>query len=206
MRVPSGYSEQEVLDIIEIVSNRLAYRFRFGYHDTDDLKQQAFLEALKGLEKYDGKHRLENFLSVHIKNRLCNFKRDNYIRLEIPCQNCPLGAWLPPDGCKEYHDKLECSLYAGWMRRNTFRRNINNSLEYSVVNQDNEDNMRYDMDFGAGIDKKEVLDLIDQELPLDLRKYYVMMLYGERISKKNKEEVEEAILNIIKNKGKSNGP
>jgi hypothetical protein len=35
---------------------------------------------MEALDRYDGVRPLENFLSIHIKNRLNNFKRDNYYR------------------------------------------------------------------------------------------------------------------------------
>ena len=78
MLIPSNYSEQEVIDIIDNIANRLCYKFKFGYHTADDMKQEARVFAWQGLEKYDGERPLENFLSVHLSNRLKNFVRDNY--------------------------------------------------------------------------------------------------------------------------------
>jgi len=48
--------------------------------DEEDIEQEAFIIGMDALERYDGVRPLENFLSVHIKNRLKNFKRDNYYR------------------------------------------------------------------------------------------------------------------------------
>ena len=88
MKIPDNHSEQEVLDVIDGIANRLCYKFKFGYHSPEDMKQQARLFAWEGLEKYDGKRPLENFLWTHVRNRLYNFKRNNYSRLEKPCDTC----------------------------------------------------------------------------------------------------------------------
>lgn len=74
------YDENEFLEIVERISQKLSRTFIFGYHTIEDMKQQCYLEALKGLEKYDQSRPLENFLWIHIRNRLFNYKRDNYTR------------------------------------------------------------------------------------------------------------------------------
>ena len=64
--MPDNYTESEVIDIINTVADRLCYKFKFGYHSAEDMKQQARLFAWQGLEKYDGKRPLENFLWTHV--------------------------------------------------------------------------------------------------------------------------------------------
>jgi hypothetical protein len=49
MEIPSNYSEQEVIDIIDNIANRLCYKFKFGYHTADDMKQEARVFAWQGL-------------------------------------------------------------------------------------------------------------------------------------------------------------
>ena len=61
MKIPDNHNEQEVIDIIDGIANRLCYKFKFGYHSPEDMKQQARLFAWEGLDKYDGKRPLENF-------------------------------------------------------------------------------------------------------------------------------------------------
>ena len=77
LHIPSNMTEEEVIETIERVATRLCRKFRFGYHEVDDIKQQASLFAWEGLEKYDEKRPLENFLWTHVRNRLYNFKRNN---------------------------------------------------------------------------------------------------------------------------------
>ena len=80
MKVPKGMTKSEVLDVINKICDRYAYKFQFGYFTPDDIRQEAFIIAMDALERYDESRPLENFLAVHVKNRLNNFKRDRYYR------------------------------------------------------------------------------------------------------------------------------
>lgn len=71
-------TEDQVIKQIEIVINRIAPKYTFGTYGVDDIKQEAFIICMDALERYDQKRPLENFLSVHLSNRLKNFIRDNY--------------------------------------------------------------------------------------------------------------------------------
>jgi DNA-directed RNA polymerase specialized sigma24 family protein len=79
---------QDQIETIQKVANKVARKYVFGFHDLDDIKQEAMIIGLHAVEKiWDGIRPLENFLSVHIPNRLKNFKRKNYFRLDIPQDN-----------------------------------------------------------------------------------------------------------------------
>ena len=71
-------SESEFVQVWEKISKKLGYKFKFGYHSHEDMKQQAAIFALEGLKNYDYKRPLENFLWTHVRNRLFNFKRNNF--------------------------------------------------------------------------------------------------------------------------------
>ena len=62
--IPHGMTEDEVVQTINLIANRLAGKFKFGYHELEDMKQQARLFAWEGLENYDGVRPLENFLGL----------------------------------------------------------------------------------------------------------------------------------------------
>lgn len=62
------------------VSQRLASKYTFPNYEEDDIAQEAFIIGMEAMNRYDEIRPLENFLSIHIKNRLKNFKRDNYYR------------------------------------------------------------------------------------------------------------------------------
>lgn len=78
MKIPKKMTEQQVVDQINIVVNRIASKYTFYGYEVDDIKQEAFIICMDALERYDNKRPLENFLSVHLSNRLKNFIRDNY--------------------------------------------------------------------------------------------------------------------------------
>ena len=73
-------TEEQVVSTISKISSRLASKYTFPNYEADDISQEAFIIGMEALDRYDGVRPLENFLSIHIKNRLNNFKRDNYYR------------------------------------------------------------------------------------------------------------------------------
>ena len=46
-------SEQEVVDIITKVSERLSNKFTFAFYTTEDIRQEAFIIGMEALERYD---------------------------------------------------------------------------------------------------------------------------------------------------------
>jgi hypothetical protein len=80
MKIPQNMTEDQVVSTIYKISSRLASKFTFPNYEEDDITQEAFIIGMEALDRYDGVRPLENFLSIHIKNRLKNFKRDNYYR------------------------------------------------------------------------------------------------------------------------------
>lgn len=103
-----NHSEAEVVDLIYRIARRLAPRYRFAYHEVDDLVQEMILAILehKLLERYDPSRPLENFLCVIINNRLKNFKRDNYERPGIT-DSVKINVIMPIslDNVKDEHEK-----------------------------------------------------------------------------------------------------
>lgn len=73
-------TEEQVVSTISKISSRLASKYTFPNYEADDISQEAFIIGMEALDRYDGVRPLENFLSIHIKNRLNNFKRDHYYR------------------------------------------------------------------------------------------------------------------------------
>jgi RNA polymerase sigma factor (sigma-70 family) len=78
MKIPKNMTEQQVIDQINIVVNRISSRYTFHGYEVEDIKQEAFIICMDALERYDPSRPLENFLSVHLSNRLKNFVRDNF--------------------------------------------------------------------------------------------------------------------------------
>ena len=78
MQIPEGMTEQQVLDQIQKVCDRISPKYTFYGYTVDDIKQESFIICLEALKRYDQKRPLENFLSVNLSNRLKNFVRDNH--------------------------------------------------------------------------------------------------------------------------------
>lgn len=78
MRLPPNMTEKQVVDQIMVVVDRSSAKYTFHGYDIDDIKQEAFIICMDALERYDPSRPLENFLAVHLSNRLKNFIRDNY--------------------------------------------------------------------------------------------------------------------------------
>jgi hypothetical protein len=198
MKLPKNITEEEFLQTFDRVVGRLAKKFRFGIHLEEDIRQEAMLEAIKGINNgYTEGRPLANFLYTHLHNRLYNFKRNNYVRLEKPCSYCPIKAFLPPEGCSAYEDRMECALFANWTNKNTFKKNLTHTIEFNLVS-DKGNNIGYSNELTSDINTKEILELIDKQLSLTLRKPYLKMIAGDKVSKKDRLDVEAAILEILK--------
>ena len=193
-------TEEEVLAVMEKVAKRLAYKFRFGYHDIDDMKQQAYLEAIKGLVKYDEKRPLENFLWTHVRNRLFNLKRNKFERPDKPCLQCPLNAYRAEDDkCLAYDCKPDCPIYSRWQARNNTKKNLMRPIEFSEVRDESEKNMSDVYNVENQVMVKEIMEIIDRELiNMELRKLWLKMREGVSIPKDKRTKVHEAIKNILK--------
>jgi len=82
MEVPQGMEEGAVLAQIEVVINRIAPKYTFYGYEIGDIKSEAFIICMDALTRYKPPRPLENFLSVHLSNRLKNFVRDNHFSPE----------------------------------------------------------------------------------------------------------------------------
>ena len=188
-------TEEQVIQTIDNIANRLASKFKFGYHEIEDMKQQARLFAWEGLKNYDGIRPLENFLWTHVRNRLYNFKRNNFGRPDKPCDSCPFfdHNFLNSRGygCKAYDNHEECDLYVGWVNRNTAKRNIMNTTKLDLDIQDGNtvENI---------IDREHVFNLVDTDLPVQHREDWIRLINGLKLPKARKEVVVEIVLNILK--------
>lgn len=200
MDLPNGLKEEEFVRTISIVASRLANKFKFGYHSFEDMKQEAIFLALKNkvLDKWDSARPLENFLYTCLHNLLHNYKRDNYERLDKPCLCCRFydkDCEGSVNQCLEYKDKTECALYAGWLSRNNNKKNIMKPIDIGNVNDAGEDNMRL-ADPTLELENTEIWNLIDQKLDISFRQDYIKLRNGVKLSKKRRQEIEQAVLEI----------
>ena len=189
-------TEKHFLETIDKICYKLLHKFRFGYHDIEDMKQQAYIFALQGLENYDTSKPLENFLWTHIRNRLFNFKRDKYQRPDRPCDTCEFydkDYAKSTSQCTQFNCKTSCTLYNNWYIKNNNKKNL-----IQVSHTENNDNLQNkEIDFVNGLQNKEILNRIDPHIKVELRKYYLMVLYGQKIPKKYSSLLLQNIKEIL---------
>ena len=167
-------TETEVLAIMTTVVNRIAHKYRFGYYDIDDIKQEAFIIAMEAMDRYDEGRPLENFLAVHISNRLKNFKRDNFFRPD----------YVPPSG-KITND-------------NNTKRFLMEPLYIDNIRDEHERNMRGEENIVDELAKKELIGIVDTYLDMGLRGDYLRILHGVYVPKPRREQIYEAIMQILR--------
>jgi DNA-directed RNA polymerase specialized sigma24 family protein len=192
----NGVTEEEFLTVLDNISKRLGNKFKFGYHTFEDMKQQAAIFALEGLERYDNKRPLENFLWTHVRNRLFNYKRDNYQRPDKPCLTCPFydKHFQKSDSqCTEYKDISECSLYSSWLERNSAKKNIMkpvgiDSLSFNFANK---------TDVDQEVSNEQIFEIIESNLPTQYRELYLRYRYGDKINKNDQNKIVNIIRKIL---------
>lgn len=194
-RKKTKISDDELVETIEKISKKLAYKFRFGYHEIQDMKQQISIFALEGLAKYDYERPLENFLWTHVRNRLFNFKRDNYQRPDKPCLSCPLydpHKHRSISGCREHLDLLNCEMFNSWYQRNNSKKNLMhlNTIEdlKEYLPQKNTDD---------DCSNNEIIQLIEENIIGEEREIYLRLKHGSKINKSDTNRLIEKIKEII---------
>lgn len=193
--LPNNVSESDFLIAIDNVAKKLAHKFKFGYHSFEDMKQQAIIFGLECLEKYDSNRPLENFLWTHVRNRLFNYKRDNYQRPDKPCLKCPENDptfSCSNNGCKAFSNKTDCELYKLWEKRNNNKKNLMSPQNIDDINLSSNISS-----ICSTIENKEILDIIDKHIPPADRSLYIKFKHGQKISSIELNKLKETILNIL---------
>jgi DNA-directed RNA polymerase specialized sigma24 family protein len=194
MKLPPNITEKDFLTATDKVVSLLASSFTFGFYTVEDIKQQARLFAIQAMDRYDPTRPLDNFLYTHIKNRLINFRRDNFRRNDPPCQGCHASL----NGETFHENKQYCEKYQAWLKRNFIKQNIITPLDISNICDEHEANTRTESSIVEDIARDELLALVDMKLPVELRRIYLQMQAGESVPKAKREQVERAVLDILK--------
>ena len=166
-------TEEEVVRVMMTVVDRIAHKYRFGYYDVEDIKQEAYIIAMEAMERYDESRPLENFLAVHISNRLKNFKRDNFCRPD----------YIPPSG-KAVND-------------NDTKRFLMEPLDIANIRDEHERNMRADDSTHDRAIRKEIMEIVDVRLDMSLRSDYLRILHDVYVPKPRREQIYAAIVDIL---------
>jgi hypothetical protein len=191
--------EKELLKVIDIITKKLAYKFKFGYHDIEDMKQQISIFALEGLKNYDHKRPLENFLWTHVRNRLFNYKRDNYQRPDKPCYTCPLFD-KSSSLCTKYSNKNDCELYFSWTQRNENKKNLMHLTTIEEIKDYG--NAFFDKDIS--IENQEIINILDEKLTGEYRSIYLKLKGGSKINKSDRDKLYSKVQEILCQKNEDN--
>lgn len=161
MKIPKNLTEDQVIDQIKTVVDRIAPKYTFNGYDSEDIKQEAFIICMDALDRYDPSRPLENFLSVHLSNRLKNFVRDNHftskddeIKKKLLSPQSIINDSITID-CKQYIDNIDIS---------------------------------------------DIQELIDKNLPSNMRPDYLKIINNVYVPKKRRLEVITTIKSIMENK------
>lgn len=191
-------NEEDFLKALDIISKKLIYKFKFGYHEIEDMKQQAAIFALEGLENYDNKRPLENFLWTHVRNRLFNFKRDNYFRPDNVCISCPFydpKNLKSTNQCAKFKNKNDCDIYSQWENRNNLKKNL-----MKPVNIENEHNiLKSPNNLLSQISDKELISIIEENIDTKHRETYLKLKGGSKVSKQDLIKLKDHISHILQN-------
>mgnify|MGYP006275445841 CR=1 FL=1 len=195
-KISNKVSQEEFLRVLDNISKRLANKFKFAYHSFEDMKQQAAIFALEGLEKYDNSRPLENFLWTHVRNRLFNYKRNNYQRPDKPCFNCPFfdkKYACSNNQCSKYTDKYSCELYLNWSKRNENKKNI---IQPSYIEDTNlfSENKN---DISEIIQNQEIIKFLDQNILSEYREIYLKLKHGSKIPKQQLVKLRNHISKLM---------
>jgi hypothetical protein len=162
MDLPPNMTEKDVLDHMERIVLILSPRFVVPGCDCDDIAQEARVMALECLPRYRPEvGPLENFMMSHVKRRLINYKRDHYKRCDSPCRACYAGRPCGPDGrCCEAHLK--------WAARQARKANVTRPGPLASEPTGGSD-------VEADAEERDILRVVDEYLPVDLRADYLRM-------------------------------
>jgi hypothetical protein len=184
--------ENELLKVIDIITKKLAYKFKFGYHDIEDMKQQISIFAIEGLKNYDHQRPLENFLWTHVRNRLFNYKRDNYQRPDKPCYSCPLYDKVSTL-CTKYINKYDCDLYQSWADRNSHKKNLMHLTTIDEV----KDYGNVFIDSSICLENIELLEFLDENLIGEYRVIYLKIKAGDKVPKSDIVKLSNKVKELI---------
>jgi DNA-directed RNA polymerase specialized sigma24 family protein len=182
MLVPKGYTEEQVLETINKILSSMARKYTFGVYGIDDIKQEGFILAMDALGRYNGSAPLENFLRIHLNNRLKDFKRDNSYRINSHCNKCDIF-------------NAECDSCCKRQQTQDIKKNLLNPIDIHVINDDQ--GTSYDGSLIDTMEMIEIVDKINKKLPVEYRADYLKIKEGIYVPKARKLEIESIVAKIV---------
>lgn len=186
MLIPQGKTEEEVLAAIERTVSLLSTTYTFGYYDVDDIKQFGRMKAIELMNggAYDPSKPLENFIYTHVKRRLLNLRRNLNMRSDPPCKACHAGEHCTPGGCAKYES---------WRKRNVSKANLMRPVEMEECHE----NRGLSPDLSMSIDHVQMMQKIDEELPVEFRLVWKQLLDGVKVPRAKIEAVRQVVQKIL---------
>ena len=79
---------------------------------------------------------------------------------------------------------------------------IMDPIDISRVRDEREKNMKCDDNFTEGLEVDEIVSIIDKHLDITMREDYLKMMNNVYVPKPRREQVQEAILSIMREHGR----
>jgi hypothetical protein len=187
--------EEDLLNVVGKIANRLADGYTFGIYNVDDIKQEIYIIVLerdkKGksvLDRWDGQHPLYKFLLHHVSNRLNNLKRNKWFRASCPCKKCD----GKENGATSHKNKKHCKRFIQWKTLNSSKANLAGPSQLSEDYDISEEKCHLDI-----MVSEELIDFIDERLPTSIRANYLKLRSGIKISDIDKDIVMKEVKQIV---------
>ncbi len=171
--------------VIKKICGKYARTLRLSpAYSMDDIYQAMWIDAIKGMTKYDEQRPLKPFMTSHIQKRILNFFRDEFKITKSPCEDCQNGSpcWEVEPG------ETQCERYKKWAGA----KQRHNRVHFPSHNLDVPVAARPDTDAILAEDREETLSLLTKVvlvLPEELRATYLRMMRGDVVPKKQRDEV-----------------
>lgn len=201
MNIPNGFSEEEVLQVIDEVVGKLAGPFKFGFYEKEDMQQEGRLFAMEALPNFDASRgTLKTFLTNAIRNRFINMRRDKFERQQPPCSSCPFYKQAH-DKCGAFECKEDCDKWQGWKKRNLVKRNLMEGYNPNSVSESSaDDSSGSSGEILSDISNAEIIKYVDKHIPINLRADYCRMLSGVKIPKNRRNKVIDIVKKLVQDK------
>jgi hypothetical protein len=192
---PSGYTTDDVLTIIDRCAGMLGSHFSFGYMTPEDVAQEARIYGLELLQKgtYQPGRDLSGYVFQHLRRRLTNLKRNLFHRSDPPCRRCNGGDYCCAPG--------PCPKQAQWERRNARKATLTGAgFDGTGVGTEPGGS---ETEVESAVQANELNELLDANLPVDLRADFLRMKAGEPVTPDRRRHVQEAVLAVLNEAGLS---
>ncbi len=181
MLYPSGITEEVFLAACSGAMRQFGRKHTFGYFDLDDIFQEIRIFAMECLPRYDCIRPLESFIADHTRRRWINLKRNKYHRADPPCKTCHNG--VPCENAVGFSMGSMCERYRRWADRNGRKANLTRPQPF--------DEWDHSREAYTQAEVKEIEVMIDEYLPVELRRDYLKMREDCFVPRPRKRAVQE---------------